>query len=572
MSNLQTALKYLKLGFSVIPVGSNKKALFKWKEYQLKRPSQEKVKEWWGKYPSANIAIITGEVSGVDVVDCDTEESYKMMNDEFIPDSFQTPVVKTPKGYHIYFKHKEGLSNEVRAINGTDLRTTGGYVIAPPSKNGNGIYRWFDGLSPKDVDFKHMPDILFDILQQSSSFGTNRDTSNYINNNIALPKTSNSTPSATFDHTNHKQPQKPFEKGSRDNDIFHLANCLVKGRCNQVIMEKTLEIIAKNCNPPFSEKEIPIKIKSALDRDLSRNSTIAQDVRDFITTTNGNISTTNCHKILGLTTNNHKKAANMALLRFEKEGLIEKTGRHAGEYRIIDQDVTESDWLNATEEYTKIWLPLGLCNLTGENCIVQVCPGDIILFAGTPNVGKSGMLMNIAKENRGAWNVHYISSELSPAKFRLRLSKDEYTTLDMLKEIKFYDLSNSRNKNFQDYIRQGRGNLNIFDYVESLEEPWKMGVYIDEIFRKLKGAVGVIAVQKKPGAETGYGGTYVNMRPSLVVNLEYKKEEGTNEAQIVKCKQPDDRFIEEIGNPEYMKCKYKLVKGIRVMKEGVWLR
>ena len=575
---LKAALRYHKLGFSVIPCKSDKRPIVKWEPYQRQRADKQQITEWWTKYPYANIAIVTGEVSGVDVVDCDTEEAYQMLNENFLPDSFQTPVVKTPKGYHLYFKHQSGLSNQVRAINGTDLRTTGGYVIAPPSKNGNDTpYSWFTGLTPKDVNFNPMPEFMFDVLKQAclgtdnALINTNISNTSVINNYSLLY-------SKKTDHNNHndhnlpQRKQELFTSGSRDNDLFHAANCLIKGGCEEHFATKILEIIAKNCEPPFSEKEIPLKIASALARKERRESSISDDVRMLVSTTNGNITTTHCHRELNLTTSNHKKAANMALLRMESEGIIEKTGKRAGEYRIIDQDTAPVDWLSAVSEYVKMWLPLGLCNLTGKDGILQVSPGDIILFAGTPNVGKTGFLMNIAKENRLNFNVHYISSELNPEKFRMRYEKDKTVSIDMLRDIKFYDLSNSRNKNFQDFIKPGNGNLNICDYVESLEEPWKMGVCIDGIFRKLNGAVAVIAIQKKPGSEMGYGGTYTTMRPSVVINLESCKKEGYNEATIIKCKQPDDRFIEEVGSPEYMKCQYNLVQGIKVIKKGVWSR
>ena len=39
-----------------------------------------------------------------------------------------------------------------------------------------------------------------------------------------------------------------FSKGSRDNSLFHVANCLVKGGMSNDNAIKTLEIIASNCS------------------------------------------------------------------------------------------------------------------------------------------------------------------------------------------------------------------------------------------------------------------------------------------------------------------------------------
>ena len=66
ISNLESALKYLNRGFSVIPIKANsKEPLIGWKKYQTQRPTEDEVRGWWGKNPDANIAIITGEVSGI---------------------------------------------------------------------------------------------------------------------------------------------------------------------------------------------------------------------------------------------------------------------------------------------------------------------------------------------------------------------------------------------------------------------------------------------------------------------------------------------------------------------------
>jgi hypothetical protein len=71
---IKAALWYLeKMNFSVIPVRKNKKAFVKWSQYQNTKPSSQQIKEWWSKWPDANIGIITGAISGIDVVDCDSE-------------------------------------------------------------------------------------------------------------------------------------------------------------------------------------------------------------------------------------------------------------------------------------------------------------------------------------------------------------------------------------------------------------------------------------------------------------------------------------------------------------------
>lgn len=582
------ALKYLKLGYSVIPCQTNKKAIFSWAEFQHKKPTKEQVSEWWSKYQYANIAIICGEVSGVDVIDCDTEEAFEQFNENFIPDSVVTPIVKTPRGYHIYFKHRPGLSNAVRALDGTDLRTNGGYVVVPPSKNSNGNgYSWYNGLSIENTEISEMPDFVFNILQQASnsfSFNSNINntipsTSSFCNNHANdLEKFDMPT---TINNIGQQLTTNLIPLGQRDALFFHLANCLVKGGMAQDKIQYFLRMFLINCSEqdtkdPFTERDIDTKIKSALDRQKNRDVNLTEEIRNIVMTTKGNITTTYIHNQQQLTTSDQKKKANVILYRLEKDGFIEKTGRFAGEFRIINQDTKEIDWIDAETNSVKIWLPFELSNLSGSDCIVEIMPGDIILFAGVNNAGKSGVCMNVAKENRTAWAVHYISSELSPGKFRKRFQCDPDTTIDMLRDIKFYD--GSGGLNMQDFIRSGLGNLNIIDYLESLKEPWMMGDLLNEVFKKLKGAVAIVAIQRKPDSDTGYGGEYTKMRPSLVINLEEIKEKETkrllyNQAIITKCKEPTDRFMEERGHPSYMKYNFNLVnKGITIIRKAGWHR
>ncbi len=153
-----------KMNFSVIPIQKNKKPFIKWADYQTQKPTIKEIKGWWQRWPNANIGIVTGKVSSVDVVDCDSEAGKDAL-EEYLPDNFLTPISKTPNGWHYYFTHKPGLTNQVRGgIRDCDIRTTGAYAIAPPSKNGHGIgYDW--ELEIKANQCKPMPDMLFDILR-----------------------------------------------------------------------------------------------------------------------------------------------------------------------------------------------------------------------------------------------------------------------------------------------------------------------------------------------------------------------------------------------------------------------
>ena len=76
-----------------------------------------------------------------------------------------------------------------------------------------------------------------------------------------------------------------------------------------------VRFFASHCEPPFPEKEISVKIQSALKRAENRERNLAQKIRELIVTTNGHITTTNIHNWLQLTTRREKKTCAMILKR-----------------------------------------------------------------------------------------------------------------------------------------------------------------------------------------------------------------------------------------------------------------
>lgn len=147
---VEYATKYLRLGFSIIPVGTNKKPLLKWEEYQKRKPTQEEVSNWADKYKNLNIGIVTGSISGIVAVDIEAGGSTANLP--------MTILSQTGGGgYHFFYKHpQKPVKNAVRIKDKTDIRGDGGYVIAPPSlhKSGN-TYKWLR--SPEQYQFAELP-------------------------------------------------------------------------------------------------------------------------------------------------------------------------------------------------------------------------------------------------------------------------------------------------------------------------------------------------------------------------------------------------------------------------------
>ena len=144
------ALWYAHLGLRVFPLQPHAK---------VPRPGShgckdattdiEQIQAWWQAEPDANIGIATGYV--VDVIDIDGPAGVaSWAHLEGLPPLLGQ--VSTPRagGVHLYVPATNGKrGNAARIADGIDYRGRGGYVVAPPSVNGNGKrYRW---LRPLEV-------------------------------------------------------------------------------------------------------------------------------------------------------------------------------------------------------------------------------------------------------------------------------------------------------------------------------------------------------------------------------------------------------------------------------------
>lgn len=151
----------LDLGFSVFPVQrGDKKPLGKWKSYQTEPAGLATVRQW--AKSDTNIGIATGAVSGLLVLDLDSDDAVKEAEALGIPD---TITVRTGKGVHVYFQHPGGtIGNRAGIRPGVDIRGDGGYVVAPGSLHPSGsTYEW--GNPPGLFSLAPVPAWLSDMLR-----------------------------------------------------------------------------------------------------------------------------------------------------------------------------------------------------------------------------------------------------------------------------------------------------------------------------------------------------------------------------------------------------------------------
>lgn len=144
------------------------------------------IREWknpngWINDPTAatgdTYGIITGKPSGIMVIDIDAKETTaeekleelkqaaKLTEDDLETINTTLRVITPNRGYHLYFKYREGLTNGSNVgLQAVDVRTQGGYIVSPHSraKAKDGTIKQYE---PSGDMIQEIPERLFDFLK-----------------------------------------------------------------------------------------------------------------------------------------------------------------------------------------------------------------------------------------------------------------------------------------------------------------------------------------------------------------------------------------------------------------------
>ncbi|QDU96231.1 bifunctional DNA primase/polymerase [Lignipirellula cremea] len=170
-SMLACALEYRRRGWSVIPQLLNaKQPAVKWKAFQTELPSESQICQWWERWPDAGIILIAGELSGVLVVDVDSQEAKEVLTHRL----GEIPLVPTsqsgsqdPHRFHLFFQHP-AIPTKAKSTPWhpkLEFRGNAGLVVLPPSlhKSGNS-YRWQVGRALSDAPLGPVPATILEAL------------------------------------------------------------------------------------------------------------------------------------------------------------------------------------------------------------------------------------------------------------------------------------------------------------------------------------------------------------------------------------------------------------------------
>jgi hypothetical protein len=169
MTPLAAALGYAKRGMYVFPCWPGKKTPMTEKGLLEATTDPKQITSWWKRSPYANVAIATGP-SGIVVVDVDPknggDSSFEDMRADLGAAAFETNSHTTPSGgtHYLFRAPSEPVHNSAGDLApGIDIRGMGGYILVPPSRNGQAPYVW--EVSSREITLADFPKALQDRLR-----------------------------------------------------------------------------------------------------------------------------------------------------------------------------------------------------------------------------------------------------------------------------------------------------------------------------------------------------------------------------------------------------------------------
>jgi len=261
----ETAVNYARLGLAVLPLnyiinggcscgdggcGSPGKHPLVGGGVHSASIDPRQIREWWRRWPDANIGIACGEISGIIVIDVDGEAGKKSLM-SLVAEIGQLPPSWTQitggGGRHLLFRHPGvAVKNKVGLRTCLDIRGDGGYIVAAPSNHISGNnYHWAKGKSPRQLALADLPAAWLELLQKEDNYS-----------GFAAPGAAAGQ---------GLTPYRPivFSEGERNDGLFRLgASLRARGLSDAALSAALQEENCCRCQPPLSEREVAAVVTS----------------------------------------------------------------------------------------------------------------------------------------------------------------------------------------------------------------------------------------------------------------------------------------------------------------------
>jgi hypothetical protein len=215
------------------------------------------IQRWWGREPQLNVAVATGDVSAIFVLDVDgvdAEAELRKLEQKYgeLPSTVETI---TARGRHVFFKMpRTAVGNSAsRVALGIDVRGDGGYVLVPPSMHPIGRqYTWSVDSASK---FAAAPEWLIA--------------------NISTPN--NGVEKCATPPSEWLKIFKGINEGQRDNELTRLCGYFLRRYIDPIVTLELLHLVnAACCRPSLPRKDIERIVASIVRREIKRRTGYVQ--------------------------------------------------------------------------------------------------------------------------------------------------------------------------------------------------------------------------------------------------------------------------------------------------------
>lgn len=194
---------------------------------------ETKIRQWWNRWPSANLGVAVGATAGLVVIDIDPRSGGDATLEALEKRHGALPVTISARtgggGRHFFFAHPGGKVKSRAIAPGVDCKADNGYIVVAPSNHASGgAYEWIDGFDPWSCQPAAMPKWLLTLVASEPE-------------------------RATFDLSADNK----LKPGGRNAGLTSIAGRLRNaGLCDGSLLVALAAENARLCDPPLDDAEV----------------------------------------------------------------------------------------------------------------------------------------------------------------------------------------------------------------------------------------------------------------------------------------------------------------------------
>jgi hypothetical protein len=274
---LEAALRYLAPGWHVVAdcppdhvgVGRphakdcshpGKAPLVHWKVLQERPPCERELRDWWHRWPNANVGVVLGKLLRIDVDGPGGEETLRKLSRGDLPATPEFDSGRDNGGRGLLYLAPPGLElrTSVQGVSaGQELRlqALGSQTVLPPSRHPSGsYYAWRPGHGPHDLAVAPAPAWLVAALQARTTAGGTGKQAPVLGD------------------------AEKIEDGKRDTILTSLAGTVRRrGLIAEEIHALLAAVNALRCVPPLEDEQVWKIARSVAERPAAQPLTLTQN-------------------------------------------------------------------------------------------------------------------------------------------------------------------------------------------------------------------------------------------------------------------------------------------------------